>query len=370
LAVSGVLPDRDLARRWYERARELGSRDAEERLARLRGHDFYEGKTVNIVINIGGGGSTEVMAQLLSPYWREYIPGNPKFVVTPVVGDDMLSGITHVRNSRPDGLTLGLVAWSAATRQIGPASQRVDWNQFEVIAGLGSQAVAYMRSDVPPGITKPEDVLKAERLQIAGYQPGSQFDLLARMSLDILGVRHGYTTGLGGGTKIIAALQRNEVNFSAAPVSAYFANVEPNVVKEGIGLPLWYYAFTDENGELVNDPAFGDIRPFHEVVESATGKPPSGPLWETLKWLNDTNGGVTWLVATPRGVAEEKLAVLRDAFFKAAEDPQFLEQTKHVARLAPPVTSTQGMNRIIGRVRKVDPQIVSILQNYIKSGSK
>jgi hypothetical protein len=35
LGVSGVLPDRDLARRWYERARELGSRDAEERLTRL-----------------------------------------------------------------------------------------------------------------------------------------------------------------------------------------------------------------------------------------------------------------------------------------------------------------------------------------------
>jgi hypothetical protein len=36
LGVSGVLPDRELARRWYERARELGSREAEERLARLR----------------------------------------------------------------------------------------------------------------------------------------------------------------------------------------------------------------------------------------------------------------------------------------------------------------------------------------------
>ena len=36
LAASGVLSDRDLAQKWYERARDLGSRDAEERLARLR----------------------------------------------------------------------------------------------------------------------------------------------------------------------------------------------------------------------------------------------------------------------------------------------------------------------------------------------
>jgi hypothetical protein len=37
-AVSGVVPDRDEARRWYQRARELGSRDAVERLARLNGN--------------------------------------------------------------------------------------------------------------------------------------------------------------------------------------------------------------------------------------------------------------------------------------------------------------------------------------------
>jgi hypothetical protein len=36
LAVSGVVPDRDLARKWYERARELGARDTEPLLARLR----------------------------------------------------------------------------------------------------------------------------------------------------------------------------------------------------------------------------------------------------------------------------------------------------------------------------------------------
>ncbi len=35
LNVQGVRPDRDEARRWYERARELGATDADERLARL-----------------------------------------------------------------------------------------------------------------------------------------------------------------------------------------------------------------------------------------------------------------------------------------------------------------------------------------------
>jgi TPR repeat protein len=37
LAVVGVQPDSALARRWYERARELGSADAQESLERLGG---------------------------------------------------------------------------------------------------------------------------------------------------------------------------------------------------------------------------------------------------------------------------------------------------------------------------------------------
>jgi TPR repeat protein len=37
LQAQGVRPDREEARRWYERARELGAPEAEERLARLGG---------------------------------------------------------------------------------------------------------------------------------------------------------------------------------------------------------------------------------------------------------------------------------------------------------------------------------------------
>jgi hypothetical protein len=35
--VVGMQPDRELARRWYERARELGAPEAERRLRRLSG---------------------------------------------------------------------------------------------------------------------------------------------------------------------------------------------------------------------------------------------------------------------------------------------------------------------------------------------
>src|SRR5690606_29842349 len=104
--------------------------------------------------------------------------------------------------------------------------------------------------------------------------------------LDILGVEHNYVTGFGGGAPILAAIERGEANLAATPAANYFGSIDKNFVDRGLGLPLWYYALTGEDGEIQLDPeTFGDIRPFHEVVESATGSPPSGPVWEAMKWL-------------------------------------------------------------------------------------
>lgn len=338
--------------------------------APAQSQESFEGQTINIVINLGAGGATGIMAQIFSNYWARYIPGNPTFIVTPVEGGAQMRGITQVQNARPDGLTLGWLSWSASTRQIGPAEQQIDWNQFEIIGGLGAQGMAYMRSDVPPGIEKPEDVVNAEGVQIGGYRPGSYLDMLARMSLDILGVEHGYTTGFGGGAQIMAALQREEVNFAAAPAANYFGNIDQNIVEEGIGLALWYYPFTGPDGELQEDPAFGDIRPFHEVVEAATGELPSGPVWDAMTWLNDGSAGVTWFVGTPKGVDPERLEILREGFYQAFEDPGFQEEAKRIAGLLPPLTDVEGMERIISELDNVDPEVISTLQHYLESGDR
>jgi len=333
--------------------------------------DYYKDKTVTIIINLGAGGSTGVIAQLFSRYWSKYIPGNPQFVVKPVTGGEQLKGIRFVKTARPDGLTVGWLSWSAATRRIGPPDQQVNWSDFDIIAGVGAQAMAYMRKDVAPGIAKPEDITKTTGgVKIGGYSPRSFLDLEARMSLDLLGVKYNYTTGFRGGAKIVAALQRNEINFHNVPAANYFGSIDKNVVETGIGLPLWYYASSDEHGNAILNPAFGDIRPFREVVKAATGKAPSGPVWNAMQWLNNGSAGVTWLVGAPAGVDDAKVAILRDAFKKASQDPEYLAEIKKIAGLVPPIEGPESMKKIIAALADADPKIVSTLQQYMASASK
>ncbi|QDC08617.1 hypothetical protein FHY55_04895 [Oceanicola sp. D3] len=326
----------------------------------------YEGETVTVIINLGAGGSTGVMAQLFANHWKEKLTGNPDFVVTPVTGGAQMKGIIEAQNARPDGTTTAWVAWSGPTRAIGPAAQRVDWSKFDVIAGMGVPSMAYMRNDVGGGVSSVDDLKGLEGIRIGGYRPGSYLDLTARISLDILGIPHDYTTGFGGGSKIVAALQRDEVNFHVTPAGNYFGGIEDNVVGEGIGLPLWYYEL---EGAETGD-AFGDMPSFASVAQDMTGQAPSGPLWETLQWLNEGMAGVTWFIGVPAGVDEEQLALLRSSFAETMQDPAFLEEVAATTGIVPTYTSHEAMEALIEGLNNVDPAISETVKGYIASGSE
>lgn len=333
--------------------------------------DFYDGKDVTIIINLSAGGSTGVMAQLFSRHWSKHIPGNPNFVVQPVTGGGQMQGIIQAQRARPDGLTLGWVSWSASTRELGPPEQQIDWANFDAIAGMGAQAMAYMRRDVGSGVETAEDIVDVEGVRIGGYRPGSYLDLIARLSLDMLGVEHGYTTGFGGGSNITAAMQREEINLHVTPAANYFSGLEENIVETGIGLPLWYYPLTGADGMPVVEPeVFGDIRPFNEVHESIMGEAPSGPLWDALKWLNEGSAGTTWFIAAPAGLPEDRLQMLRESFIATTQDPEYLAEVEEVTGLVPTPSSHEQLEALIADLDNVDPQVVETLQGYIESGTQ
>ena len=332
--------------------------------------DRYDGETVRIIINLGAGGSTGVMAQLFANHWAEHIPGNPDFVVQPVTGGAQMKGIIEARNARPDGLTAAWVAWSGPTRAIGPASQRIDWSDFEVIAGLGVPSMAYMRNDVGGGVSGPADLVGLEGIRIGGYRPGSYLDLTARMSLDLLGVDYGYTTGFGGGSNIVGALQRGEVNLHVTPAANYFGGIEDNVVGAGMGLPLWYYELPGPDGEPVASDEFEGMPSFREVAEEITGAPPSGELWEAIQWLNEGMAGVTWFVGVPAGVDAETVELLRESFAETVRDPDFRAEAAETTGIVPVYTPPEAMETLIGDLENVDPALGELVTGYIESGTQ
>src|SRR4051812_29923085 len=81
--------------------------------------DFYQGKSVNIVVSYPAGDGNDVYARLLARHLGSHIPGNPTFVVTNRPGASGLLGANHIYNVAPkDGLTFGIISRSVAIQQL------------------------------------------------------------------------------------------------------------------------------------------------------------------------------------------------------------------------------------------------------------
>src|SRR5215213_988915 len=72
--------------------------------------DFYEGKTIKIIVGTGAGGGYDAYGRLLSRYMRKYVPRTPVMVVQNMPGASGLGAANYIYNvAAPDGLTFGAV---------------------------------------------------------------------------------------------------------------------------------------------------------------------------------------------------------------------------------------------------------------------
>src|SRR3954467_12943017 len=72
--------------------------------------NFYEGKTITVVVGNPAGSGYDAYARLLVRYMGKYIPGNPNFVVQDMPGAGSITAAQHIANVAPkDGTTFGIL---------------------------------------------------------------------------------------------------------------------------------------------------------------------------------------------------------------------------------------------------------------------
>jgi tripartite-type tricarboxylate transporter receptor subunit TctC len=70
--------------------------------------NFYEGKTIRIIVGFSPGGGYDALARMLSRHMPKYIPGHPTILVENMTGAGSLLAANHIfKVAKPDGLTFG-----------------------------------------------------------------------------------------------------------------------------------------------------------------------------------------------------------------------------------------------------------------------
>jgi hypothetical protein len=148
---------------------------------------FYQGKTLNFIINFAAGGPTDIESRIFAKHLSKHIPGQPAVVVQAMGGGGGLTAVNYIGEvAKPDGLTAAYFTGSLFQHQIKDPALRVDIGKFGFITGVQGVTVSYIRSDVGPGIKKALGLREGRAVQSrrAGCQQlqGCAFSVVLRLA--------------------------------------------------------------------------------------------------------------------------------------------------------------------------------------------
>jgi tripartite-type tricarboxylate transporter receptor subunit TctC len=165
--------------------------------------NFYQGKTITIIVGTVPGGLYDRWGRLFGRIMGKYIPGNPSMVVQNMPGGGSMIAANYLYGiAKPDGLTIGMFQTHMYLQQM---VQRPEV-KFEVrkFNWLGSQErgtmMLYIRNDAP--FKSIDDTIKSKESPKCGATGLSdQTTLFTRLLEETIGARFTRVLGYQGGQR-------------------------------------------------------------------------------------------------------------------------------------------------------------------------
>jgi len=279
---------------------------------------FYNGKTIKVVVGFTSGGFYDRWSRLLARYVPKYLPGQPEMVVQNMPGAGSLIAANHMYSvAKPDGLTLGMLSYGMYLDQlVGRKEVQYDVRKFNWIGSPEkSDVLLYMRSDAP--YKSLEDIRNASTPPKCGSTGTAGTDyILARLLEDTLGLKIDTVLGYPGGSEIDLAVEKGEVQCRGLTAAPFFGR-EPFISwrKRNFVNVLVY-------GGQRRDPRIPDTPTIYEIFEKEKTPEESRRVADVI--LRGGDFGRPWVM--PPGTPKERVKILRDAYAKAMVDTTLLDE--------------------------------------------
>lgn len=322
-------------------------------LPTARGEDnFYEGKTVRIIVGSPPGGGYDLYARLLARHLGQHIPGNPHVLVQNMPGASSVIAMNYIYNiAKPDGLTIGQVFRDLYTLQLlEDSSSKFDLSKAHWLGSLTPELSALiLRPDL--GIKTIEDAQKSPRPIVLGASGKASTNYLyGRLVEHVFDVPIKYVLGYGGTSAMLAAIERGELDGLGGRSISNLLSSDRDFINRGIITPIII------SGNR-RHPAFPDVPTFKEKLSDE----------KDLKLMELVLGGDQWarpFLVGP-GVPEDRVQILRTAFNETVKDPKFL---KDAAKLRRPIDPMDGqeLQQAIESVLDAPPDTIEVFRDFLK----
>ena len=308
--------------------------------------NFYEGKTVTLVIGAKGAGSLIAATQIVAHHLGKYIPGKPTVIVQEMPGAAHLLATNHVFNvAKPDGLTILASNPNVAIAQLAKLEQvRFDVRKFHWLGSTGADGVALsIRTDLP--YKNFDDIRKADHDLIVGTTgPGSNAHDFPLLLKEFAGAKFKLVSGYPSNGDVQLALQRKEVDCWAA-----LATTIKLAVDQGIVRPI-------VRGRVAT-PGFENLPVDEELATS--------PLGKAIMGIKAAPLAIGRAFAVPSPTPADRVAILREAFAKVLKDPEFLAEGKK-AKIDFNYISAEQVLKDFTALLNQTPETLKEMGKYIK----
>ena len=311
--------------------------------------EVYAGKTINLIIGYGFGGTYGKYARLFADNIKRYIPGNPNVIVISKPGAGGLLAVNYAYNVMPgDGFNIFMPTDSLVVAQLlRPKKIKYDARKFTYLGATNqTNTIMVVRND--SGITSIDD-LKSKSLVIGGTGPGSTSTMLPNALKNMLGLaKMKIISGYKGSSKTILAVEQGEIQAASFNWLAWSSKV-PQWFKNGFARPILQLGVW-KDPDLPNVPMLSDL-------VSAKHKP--------IIAFMATHGIIGRGLATPPGVSSDKIAILKVAFAKMVADPAYIAAAKKRQLRVIPSTGDQIQKVVNDAIVNADKDMIALSRKLI-----
>ena len=303
--------------------------------------DFYDGKTITLIVSSGTIGSYGDIAFALSRHMPRYIPGKPTIIVKGMTGAGNVLATNFLYNIAPkDGTTIGLINNAIPLHQVlDGRGAKYDVRNFQWLGSLGSfNSIVYAWKD--SGITSIRQVMERP-VTLGGTGVGSSIVMYPMAMNQLLGTRFNIITGDQLTTDIDLAMQRGEVQSRSGSYTSLKID-HPDWVRDGKIVPLVQIG-SRRDAELAEVPL---------ITELATS-----PQDRDVMALISTPIAMGRPLLAPPGVPGDRVDSLRKALDATFQDAEFLAEMKKLNIDVAP-DSGQALASIIDSTVSAPPAII------------
>jgi len=310
-------------------------------------NDFYKGKSIRVIVGFAAGGGYDTYARIIARHMGKHIPGNPGFVVDNMDGAGSLIAANYTANKASrDGLTLGV--WNSAfvlyqalgDRNVKIKSRELGWIGAPV---KGNPACGMMGFT---GLTTPDKVLDSKNpIKMGGTRSGATGVDLPKILNQSIGTHFDVVSGYKGTAPVRLAMQSREVQGACWGWESMV--VTARNLLDAKGDDRFVVVLVHKK---VDTPELKDAAVLSEVIEKRGGKE---QLATYKAWMGQYE--FQRPMVAPPGVPEARLSLLRTAYTKTLQDPEFLAEAAK-SKLDVDIVSAQDIDGFIDDIFGMSPK--------------